>query len=133
MEKNIIRVGFILVFTVLTTMVYMTAADQAGKSSSPKWEVATMMAVKDHPPATGEDAKSVRYDVTVRVGKMEYVVLYVAPDGQEKELFLSRLGIDGLVLVGKDTIKYNDDLGNTHEVPIISRRAITAKEHAQPR
>jgi hypothetical protein len=60
-------------------------------------------------------------------------VLYAPPDGIDKELVLSRLGIDGLVLVGKDTIKYNDDLGNTQEVPIISHRAIAAKGHAQAR
>ena len=133
MKKRFIRSGLVLACALLTTAVYMTAADQVAKSSSAKWEVATIMAVKAHPPAKGDDANTVRYDVTVRVGNAEYIVLYAPPDGIDKELVLSRLGIDGLVLVGKDTIKYNDDLGNTQEVPIISHRAIAAKGHAQAR
>ena len=133
MQKSIIRLGFIIGCTLLTTTVYMSAADQTAKSSSPKWEVATIMAVKTYSPVEGEDPATLRYYVTVRVGKTEYVVLYVPPNGMDKELIVGRLGIDGLVLVGKDTIKYNDDLGNTHEVPIISRRAIVAKAHAPAR
>jgi hypothetical protein len=133
MKKKIIRSGLMLACALLTTAVYMTATAQAAKCSSAKWDVATIMAVKAHPPAQGEDANTIQYDVTVRVGNAEYIVLYVLPDGIDKELVLNRLGIDGLVLVGKDTIKYNDDLGNTHEVPIISRRAIAAKGHAQAR
>jgi len=131
--KKIIRSGLMLAFALLTFAVYMTAGDQVPKSSSPKWEVATIMAVKTPTPTQGEDAKPTRYYVTVRVGSAEYIVLYAPPDGMDKELVVNRLGIDGLVLVGKDTIKYNDDLGNTHEVPIISRRAIAAKGHAQAR
>jgi len=133
MKKNTMRSGLMLACALLTTAAYMTAADQTAKSSSPKWQVATIMAVKDHPPAKGEDAKAIGYDVTVRVGKMEYIVLYVPPDGINKEPILSRLGIDGLVLVGKDTIKYNDDLGNTREVPIISRQPVPTKGHAEAR
>jgi len=133
MKKRSIRSVLVLACAMLTTGVYMTATDQVAKSSSAKWEVATIMAVKAHPPAKGDYTNTVRYDVTVRVGNAEYIVLYAPPDGIDKELVLSRLGIDGLVLVGKDTIKYNDDLGNTHEVLILSRRAIAAKGHAQSR
>jgi hypothetical protein len=133
MNKRLIRSGSVLACCLLTTAVYMAAADQAAKSSSAKWEVATIMAVKAHPPAKGDDTNAVRYDVTVRVGNAEYIVLYAPPDGIDKDLVLTRLGIDGLVLVGKDTIKYNDDLGNTQEVPIISHRVIPAKGHAQAR
>jgi hypothetical protein len=85
------------------------------------------MAVKAHPPAAGEDAPAVRYDVTLKVGNTEYVVLYVPPDGTLKEIVEYRLGMDGLVLVGTDTIKYNDMLARTREVPIISRRTIPPK------
>lgn len=133
LKKEIIRSGLMLACTLLTTAVYMTATDQAAKSSLAKWEVATIMAVKAPTPAQGEDAKPIRYYVTVRVGNADYIVLYAPPDGIDKQLVLNRLGIDGLVLVGKDTIKYNDDLGNTHEVLILSRRAITARGHAQAR
>ena len=48
------------------------------------WQVATIMEVKAYPLAAGEDASSVRYDVTVRVGSAEYVVLYVPRHGAFK-------------------------------------------------
>jgi len=57
----------------------------------------------------------------------EYVVLYVPPEGSFKDAVKYQLGLDRLALVGTDTIKYNDMLGKTYEVPIISRRTIAAK------
>ncbi len=98
-----------------------------GQSSSSKWEPATIMAVQAHPPAAGEGSSQVRYDVTLRVGTTEYIVLYVPPDGTLRDIVKYRLGMDGLVLVGTDTIKYNDILAITREVPIISRHTITRK------
>ncbi len=95
-----------------------------GQSPPAKWQVATIMASKAHVPAPGEDSSVVRYDVTLRVANTEYVVLYAPPDGTPKDIVKYRLGIDGLVLVGTDTIKYNDMLGITREVSIISRRNI---------
>jgi len=126
-KKKIIRLALILACALLATAVYMTATDQPDKSSSEKWQVATVMDVKVHLPAPGGDANAITYDVTVRVGNTEYVVLYVPPEGSFKDAVKYRLGIDSLVLVGKDTIKYNDMLGTTYEVPIISRRTIAAK------
>jgi len=125
--KEIIRSGLILACARLMPAAYMTATDQVDKSSSAKWQVATIMAVKAAPPAEGEDANVIRYDVTVRVGDTEYVVLYVPPDGSFKEAVKYELGKDGLVLVGTDTLQYNDMLGRTYEVRIISRRIIAAK------
>ena len=127
MKKNIIRAGLILACALLATAVSMTGADQSAKSSSEKWQVATIMDVTVHPPASGGDANAIAYDVTVRVGNTEYVVLYVPPEGSFRDAVRYRLGIDSLVLVGTDTIKYNDMLGKTYEVPIISRRTIGAK------
>ena len=127
MKKKIIRPGLILACALLATAAYLTASDQPAKSSAEKWQVATILDVKVHPPAPGGDANAIAYDVTVRVGNAEYVVLYVPPDGSFQEAVKYRIGIDSLVLVGTDSIKYNDTLGTTYEVPIISRRAIAAK------
>ncbi len=112
--------------TLLFSLVMV--ASSFGQSASAKWQVATIMEVKAHPAAAGEvTSEEVRYDITLRVGNTEYVVLYVPPDGTLKEIVKYRLGIDGLVLVGADTIKYNDMLGTTREVPILSRRTVAAK------
>ena len=98
-----------------------------GQSTSTKWQVATIMDIKAHPPAAEDEAAPVQYYVTVRVDNTEYVVLYVAPDANLKDVIGYYPGMDGLVLVGADKIKYNDMLGRTRELPIISRRAISAK------
>ena len=126
MKKKVVRPGLVLACALLATAVSMTASDQPAKSSSDKWQVATIIDVKVHPPAPGGDANAITYDVTVRVGNTEYVVLYVPPEGSFKDAVKYRVGIESLVLVGKDTIQYNDMLGTTYEVPIISRRTIAA-------
>jgi hypothetical protein len=61
----------------------------------------------------------------VRVGNTEYVVLYVPPDGSVKEIVEYSLGQDRLALVGTETIKFNDALGRTWEVPILRLRCRT--------
>ncbi len=81
------------------------------------------MAAKVHQPI--EDPRAVRYDVTVHVADMEYVVLYTPPEGIDVVEY--KLGHRGLVLVGADTIKWHDILGRPHEAPILSRRTIPPK------
>lgn len=55
------------------------------------------------------------------------MLLYVLPKASFKEAVKYLVGIDRLVQVGAETIRYNDMLGRTHEVPIISRRTIAAQ------
>ncbi len=98
-----------------------------GQSPEPKWQVATLLAVQAHPPAAEEDPSLVRYDVTLKVGNTEYIVLYTPPDGTLRDIAQYRLGRDGLVLIGSQTIQYNDMLGRTREVPILSRRTLPPK------
>jgi hypothetical protein len=88
--------------------------------AQPKYEVATIMDVKVH-----EDSPSdvVRYDVTVKVGRTIYLVLFTSPDGTNVVKYAA--GREMLVLVGKKTITYNDMLGQSWEVPIVSQRSAT--------
>jgi len=90
------------------------------------WQVGTVMDVTAYPLAAEKEASSVRYDVTLRVGNTEYVVEYVSQNGTFKESADHQLGLEGLVLVGAQTMEYNDILGNTREVPIIRRRTLEA-------
>ena len=94
------------------------------QSSTAKWKVATITGVKVHEPAARNDSSAPQYEVTSKVEDTEYVVLYVAPAGSLPDTARYRLGQDVLVLVGTDTIKYNDMAGTTREVPILSRRNI---------
>ena len=82
------------------------------------------MAVAAHPPIQNENEASVRkYDVSVKVGKTMYVVLFTPPDGTDT--ITHRAGIDLLVSVGQKTMAFNNLLGRKIEVPIVSRKPVT--------
>lgn len=113
------------VLTFFFSFVMLTSC--FGQSPSTKWQVATIMDIKAHSPAAGEEAPAIRYYVTVRVDNTEYVVSYVPPDPSLKDVIEYHPGMDGMVLVGADSIKYNDMLGRTREIPIISRHVLPVK------
>jgi hypothetical protein len=111
--------------TALTLLLFLSlAATCLAQSSAAKWKVATIMGVKVHEPAAGNGSSAPQYEVTSRIEDTEYVVLYVAPAGSLPDVARYRLGQDVVVLVGTNTIKYNDITGTTREVPILSRRNI---------
>ena len=98
--------------------------------SASKWQVGTITEVRIHQAAEkvgAADATS--YDVSVKVGGTIYVVLYTPPVRQETVKYAA--GRDLLVLVGKSTIRYNDLLGQSFEVPIESQR-LASNPSARP-
>src|SRR6266850_1436695 len=86
--------------------------------STSKYQVGTITEVKVHQAAGASDAAS--YDVSVKVGDTIYVVLYTPALGEETIKYAA--GRDLLVLVGKNTITYNDILGRSFAVPIESQK-----------
>lgn len=88
--------------------------------STSEYQVGTIIEVKTHLSDTGGASDTVSYDVSVKVGDTIYVVLYTPPLGQETVKYSA--GLDLLVFVGKRTIRYNDILGQSFEVPIESRK-----------
>lgn len=79
------------------------------------------MAVARHP-SEKKDHTVPKYDVSVKVGNMLYVVLYVPPNGSTA--IAHRAGIDLLVSVGPKTIFFNDLLGKKMEAPILSQKSL---------
>jgi len=106
---------------VTTFLVCLTALPTFSQSTS-KWVVGTITDVGIHQTPDPDDFGTVSYDVSVKVGKTVYVVLYTPPLGEETVKYAG--GRDLLVLVGKSTIRYNDILGQSHDVPIESQRPI---------
>ena len=102
------------------------------QSSTAKWKVATITGVKVHEPAAGNNSSAPQYEVTSKIEDTEYVVLYVAPPGSLPDVAQYRLGQEIPVLVGTDTIKYNDMTGTTREVRILSRRQIPTTATKKP-
>jgi hypothetical protein len=86
-----------------------------------KYQVGTITAAQCHQ-AADADARVTSNEVSVRVGNTAYGVLYAAPVGTDNVRY--ETGRELLVLVGEDTITYNDMLGNSFHVPILSRTTV---------
>ena len=99
----------------------IVVAEQETASMS-KYQVGTITAAQCHQ-ADDADARVTSCEVSVRVGNTAYGVLYAAPVGSDNVRY--ETGRELLVLVGEDTITYNDMLGNSFQVPILSRAAVT--------
>jgi hypothetical protein len=87
--------------------------------STSEWKVGMITEVRIH--ETGEKvgaSDAVSYDVSVKVGDTIYVVLYT-PALREIAVKYAA-GRSGLVLVSKSTIRYNDILGRSVDLPIES-------------
>ena len=95
--------------------------------STSKYQVGTITEVKVHPAAADAASDVVSYDVSVKVADTIYLVLYTPPLGMNTVRYAG--GRELLVLVGKNMITYSDILGQSLEVPIVSRRpAADAKQ-----
>ena len=100
-------------------LVCLSTLSALGQSAS-KYQLGTITAVKPHQSAGESRSDAISYDVSLRVGDTVYVVLYTPPLGVNTVNYAA--GREVLVLVGKKTITYNDILGRSFEVPIVSRK-----------
>lgn len=98
------------------------ATFQASSQSMPKYQVATIVDVKTHQSLDASASDSTKYDVSLQVSNTIYTVLYAAPFGVDTVKY--KTGRDLLVLVGSKTITYNDLLGQSVEVPIMSQKPV---------
>ena len=91
--------------------------------SGSKYEVATITNVKPHQAEDNKLSDPVRYDVSVKVADTVYLVLYTDTLGTSTVKYAA--GRELLVCVGRDAITYNDILGRSQQVPIISQEPAT--------
>ena len=91
--------------------------------SASKYQIAIITDVKPREAAGDSASDPARYDVSVKVGDTIYIVLYTQPLGELPAKYAT--GLELLVLVGKNTITYNDMLGRSLQVPIESQRPAT--------
>src|SRR5271157_4135143 len=89
--------------------------------STSKYQIAMITEVKPRQAAGDSASDPTSYDVSVKVGDTIYVVLYTPPLGELPPKYAA--GREMLVLVGKNTITYNDMLGRSLQVPIQSQRS----------
>ena len=112
---------------VVVTVCLLTLA-ALGQSTS-KYQVALITEVKPRQAAGNDTSDPSSYDVSVKVGETIYVVLYTEPLGDIPAKYAR--GHELLVLVGKNTITYNDILGRSHQVPIESQRPVTEPKQSK--
>jgi hypothetical protein len=101
---------------ILLSMAVLLAL---GQETTNKYEPATILDVQQHKGAVSGDSSVTRYDISLRVGKTDYVVLYTPPPGTYGAQYTE--GMNLLVLVGSKTVTFNDIRGISREVPILSR------------
>lgn len=97
--------------------------------SASKYQVATIVVVKPHQTAEAGPSDITSYEVTLKVGDRIYVALYTPPLGESEVKYFA--GRELLVLVGKNTIRYNDILGRSCEAPILSQRPAAQSKASQ--
>ena len=101
-------------------------------SQSPsKYEPATITDTKPHEPGREGGSDGAIYDVSLRVGGTTYVVLYTDRLGTSTVKYAA--GRSVLVLIGKNTITYNDILGRSVEMPVVSKTPSTDAKTAPVR
>ena len=110
----------------LRTLIFLlpALAFAQSPSTSPTYQPATITAVKPHQPAQNSSVDYALYpesiyEVTVKVGGTAYVVLTPSPSPSGTILYA--VGREVLVHIGENTITWNDIMGQSHEVPILSR------------
>ena len=113
MRRSTLATSLLLVFTLHSTVLC--------QQNNSKWQVATIMAVAPHPD-DHSDSIARKYDVSIRVGKTLYVVLYVSQNGSNA--IMHRAGTDLLVSVGAKTIAFNNLMGKKMEAPILSQKPV---------
>jgi hypothetical protein len=91
-------------------------------STSSTYQPATIIDVRPHQSPGGSNPDDVLYEVSAEVGRTVYVVLTPSPSPSGTIRYA--VGREVLVHVGEKTIIWNDIMGQSHEVPIISRTLI---------
>jgi len=116
------------VYRISSLIVLCLSSLLAFGQSSTKYQVGTITAVEPHQLASSSNPDS--YEVSVKVKDTVYVVLYTPPAGMDYIAKYST-GREILVLVREDSITYHDILGQSFEVPIISRTPAAAAKASQ--
>jgi hypothetical protein len=98
-------------------------------ATSPRYQPATIIAVSPHQSAGDSAPGDALYEVSVKVKRTLYVVVTKSPS--PSGIIQYAVGREVLVQVGDDKITWNDIMGESHEVPIISRTLIMDTSTAQ--
>lgn len=101
-------------------LVVVVALPLLSQAPAEKWTVGTVMAFKPHVASAKEaPTPTPRFDITVRVGRTDYVVLYTQVPGTAEVEYA--VGRDAPVLLGAKTLSFRDKMGRKVDLPILKR------------
>lgn len=104
----------------IAVLIMLLAVPLLSQAPAEKWTVGTVMAVKPHvTTASASQDSAPSFEVTVRVGRTDYVVLYTEVPGTPGVEYAE--GRDAPVLVGAKILSFRDKLGRKVDLPILSR------------
>lgn len=84
------------------------------------WQAGTILGVKAHEQQSNSGDAARMYDISVKVGKRIYVALYTAENNEPDPGYY--VGMRRTVLIDGDILKFNDLLGHTHSLRILSSK-----------
>jgi hypothetical protein len=107
-------------------LICLSALLALGQTPSSKYQPGTITAVAAHQNAPGDAGGDVaRYDVSVKIGSVVYVVLYTPLNGANSVEYSP--GIEMLFSVGSDTLTFNSKISGTTQAPILRREVLPAQ------
>jgi len=107
-------------------LICICAIASFGQTSSAKWQPGTITAVAAHRSAPGQaDDGATRYEVSVKIRNVIYVVLYT-PRNSNNSVEYSR-GLEMLFLVGSNTLSCNSKTSGTIKMPILRSETLPAE------
>jgi len=109
---------------VAIILICICALASLGQTSSAKWQPGTIMAVDVHQNAPGEVGDATRYDVSVKIRNVTYVVLYSPRSGDNSVEYYR--GLETLFLPGSDTLSFNSKTSGTIKMPILRQETLPA-------
>jgi hypothetical protein len=108
-------------------LICVSALASFGQTSSAKYQPGTITAVAVHQNAPGEPSGDpTRYDVSVKIRNVVYVVLY-SPRAGDNSVEYYR-GMDLLFLVGSETLSFNSKTSGKIEMPILRHEVLPAEK-----
>jgi hypothetical protein len=118
----------LVIISAASAFPFQSAAH--GQASS-QYQSGLILEVKEHPgaeiPATEKTPPIKRYDISVQVKDVVYVILATPRPGMYG--FQNLAGMDALVLVREKTMFFNDILGRSMSAPIISQHPAAPKRN----
>ena len=116
------RKSFVKRILAICALLALTcfAALRASGEDKKVWQPGTLIQARARQVTSGENEGTKQYDISVQVGSKIYVASHTLKDGEpDLEYYV---GMARMVLIEGETLTFNDLLGHSHSLHIISEK-----------